>query len=103
MIIDEGDAGRKKASQEAIEGSVMELAAYGAETVIRIVAPLAVAVQITQGKGVLDGFYVITEAPDFTLEPVPFQKLRTLMPRHTRPATKTSVKRPSMSQYGTIW
>ena len=36
MIIDEGDAGRKKASQEAVEGSVMELAAYGAETVIRI-------------------------------------------------------------------
>ena len=66
MIIDEGDAGRKKASQEAVESSVMELAAYGAETVIRIVAPLAVAVQITQGKGVLDGFYVITEAPDFT-------------------------------------
>ena len=82
---------------------MMELAAYGAETVIRIVAPLAVAVQITQGKGVLDGFYVITEAPDFTGLGTRALPEIALMPRHTRPATKTSVKRPSMSQYGTIW
>ncbi len=65
VVVDEGERGGHETGEEAVEGRVVELSADEGEAVVRIVAAVAVAVEVAQREGGLDGLDVVGEPEEF--------------------------------------